>query len=448
MPRCASSVIVWRCRKTLKKLRKKFIVSNMALVGVVLIVMFFVLTIVTYAFERQQTIGALQEALRGGRVLAFFPNGDSVMVDGVQSLDSEGETDDERRSSVVLIALYDKNRVLAYDTSINSDFTDSEINALLKYVRETDDEGGIITAYNVRFLKIATDEGTKVAFANRDSEIATFAFLLRLYFFVTMVILAIMFLISDYMAKKAIEPVEKSWEKQNQFVADASHELKTPLTVILANMDIMQANKDSTIWEQNKWIENTKSEATRMAELVGDMLFLARSDANMDQQYNFEELNFTSVVEDCVLTFESVAFEKGMTLSSQVAPDLYAYADQTRIKQAVMVLIDNAIKYSGENGHIFVQAEGNQKNVKLTVANTGTEIPKEKQEHLFERFYRVDESRTRERGGYGLGLSIAKNIIEAHGGTIGLEYSNEKGTCIGFSIPTKQGREPIKLKRQ
>lgn len=419
----------------------------MALVGVVLLVMFFVLTIVTYAFERQQTIAALEEALRGGRVMAFFPNGDSVMVDGVQSLDSDRNTDDEKRSAVVLIALYDDKKVLAYDTSVNSDFTDSEIDALLKYVRETDDQRGIIPAYNVRFVKADAADGTKVAFADRTSEISTFAFLLRLYFFVTLIIFGIMFLISDHMAQKAIEPVEKSWEKQNQFVADASHELKTPLTVILANMDIMQANKDSTIWEQNKWIENTKSEATRMAELVGDMLFLARSDARIDQQYNFEELNFTSVAEDCVLTFEPVAFEKGMTISSQIAPDLYAFADQARIKQVIMVLIDNAIKYSGENGHIFIQADGNPRNVKLTVANTGPEIPKEKQEHLFERFYRVDESRTRERGGYGLGLSIAKNIVEAHGGTIGLEYSNEKGTCIGFSIPTKQGREPIKLKR-
>jgi len=202
-------------------------------------------------------------------------------------------------------------------------------------------------------------------------------------------------------------------------------------------MDIMSLNPDSTVEEQMKWIENTKSEAKRMTQLVNDMLFLAKSDAAVEQGYSFMNANLSSLAEDCVLTFESVAFEKGVYLRSVVPEDIYVTMDEAKIKQVIMILLDNAIKYVDDNGTIFLTLAQNGRQAKLLVANTGPAIPKEKQKHIFERFFRADDSRARDRGGYGLGLSIAGNIISAHKGKLSLEYSNEKGTCFSIVLPCK-----------
>lgn len=431
----------------LKKLRKQFILSSLIPIFLVIVFAFFALTLITYSYERSQTVSALRAVLEGNINVAFFPS-EELVKNLPSGAGPSKEYNEERLSSVELIALVDSDRNVAiWESSVYSDIDESDAKELISEALDGIDKTkgkelvGLIAGENLRYLAISTDNGYKIAFSDRSSEIDTIVFMLRVFAIVGVAIMGLLFLIADYMARKAIEPVEKSWNEQNRFVADASHELKTPLTVILANMDIMQANKDSTVWEQNKWIENTKSEATRMTDLVNDMLFLARSDAHVDQSYNFQEINFSHVAEDCVLSFESVAFEKGIDLSSNIPLDLFATADEARIKQVMMVLIDNAIKYVSDKGSIFVTAEGNQRQVKFSVSNTGDPIPKEKQAHLFERFYRVDDSRAREKGGYGLGLAIAQNIMEAHGGTIGLEYSNEKGTCFAITLPLKQAKK-------
>ena len=421
----------------LKKLRRQFILSNMVLVGIVIVLVFCILTVVVYGYERRQTIAAMETTLSGNMSMIFFPDGRVAEFLPQHKIDDS--VAQERLSCVSLVAVLDKDgNTAVYETSVNYDYSTKDIRNMINEAMSRENDTGILTQGNARFLRQELKSGYIVVFADRGLENSTLLFTLRLDFIAIFCILAVMFLISDYMARKAIEPVEKSWNDQQRFVADASHELKTPLTVILANMDIMQANKDATIWEENKWIENTKSEATRMTELVNDMLFLARSDANIDQSYNFQNINFSKLSEECVLTFESVAFEKGINFSSNIPMDIFLTADETRIKQVIMILIDNAMKYVDDNGSIFVTAENTGKHVKFSVANTGTPIEPHKQAHLFERFYRADDSRAREKGGYGLGLSIAQNIITAHGGKIGLEYSNENGTCFAFSLPIKQ----------
>lgn len=421
----------------LKKLRRQFIFSNMLLVGIVIILVFCILTVVVYNFERRETISAMRASLVGNMSEVLFPNGRVARF--LPQSKGEDDVSHERLYCVSLIVVVDKNgELLAYETSVNYNYSTQQIRNMISAAMEREGDTGILSPGDVRFLRQEIKDGYKIAIADRSFENNSLLFVIRLNFFAILSILAVMFLISDYMARKAIEPVEKSWNDQQRFVADASHELKTPLTVILANMDIMQANKDATIWEENKWIENTKSEATRMTELVNDMLFLARSDANIDQSYNFQNVNFSKLSEECVLTFESVAFEKGINLASSIPMDMFTCADEARIKQVIMILIDNAMKYVNDNGSIFVTAENTGRHIRFSVSNTGQAISPEKQSHIFERFYRADDSRAREKGGYGLGLSIAQNIISAHGGKIGLDYSNEQGTCFAFTIPIRQ----------
>lgn len=428
----------------LKKLRKQFILSSIIPIALITVFAFLGLTATTFYYERSQTITALTAALEGNVNSVFFPN--EEIAENFSSINSNSkQLNEERMSSVELIATIDKDKKIAFwISSTNSDISEDDAKNLIEDVvgkigndkRAT----GVIPTYNYRYLIVSTPNGYRVAFSDMTSEITTFLFLVRIFGLISVLILGMMFLVADYMARKAIEPVEESWCAQNRFVADASHELKTPLTVILANMDIIQANKDSKVWEQNKWIENTKSEAARMTELVNDMLFLARSDAQIDQSYNFQEINFSHTAEDCVLSFESLAFEKGISLSSAIPSDLFIVADETRVKQAMMILIDNALKYVNDKGNIFVTAEGNQRQIKFTVANTGEPIPADKQKYLFDRFYRIDDSRAREKGGYGLGLPIAHNIMDAHGGSVNLEYSNENGTCFALCFPIRRNK--------
>ncbi|NLL63390.1 MAG: HAMP domain-containing histidine kinase [Ruminococcaceae bacterium] len=407
----------------------------MLMVILVLFALFFSLTYVTYSFQVQLSEEALKTALTCNPGDALFTNGKVVVCD-----EQNFDKNNDKLHTVFLIVVTDKEgKITASDTSANMFVSPENVRKVTELALRDEEDIGIISSYTVRFMKIPHESGGyKIAFADRTSEVAIMAFLIRLYFAATLFMCAIMYLISRHMAKKAVEPVEKSWEDQSRFIADASHELKTPLTVILANMDIMDLNPDSTVAEQKKWIDNTKSEAKRMTELVNDMLFLARSDAAVDQRYNFMDVELASVVKECILAFESVAFEKGIQFSVvSILDNIIVNGDEAKLKQAIMILLDNALKYVDKKGSIMVSMARTQRYVKILILNTGKPIPIEKQKNLFERFYRTDDSRSREVGGYGLGLAIASNILEYHNGRAALEYSDENGTCFSYTLPIK-----------
>ncbi|MDD6807690.1 MAG: HAMP domain-containing sensor histidine kinase [Oscillospiraceae bacterium] len=417
----------------LKKLRKKFIFSNMFLVSIIILLVFSSLFFSNYYRERRESLDALQ-AVANNTILNYEINKHKY----VGNLNfSEYVPLSNAVSTVAVLSQVDKyGNILAYGVSGNVTASKELINKAINHAYKSSSSDGVISGMGVRFLKVENKVGGyNIAIADITAENATLAFLFRAYLIGALFILAIMFLISDYMAFKAISPVEKSWKNQNRFVADASHELKTPLTVILANMDIISSNPNATIEEQKKWIENTKSEATRMTDLINDMLFLAKSDAAVEQSLNTMEVNLSNLCEECALTFEAVAFERGVTLNSAIAPNVIARVDEAKMKQAIIILLDNAIKYVDDSGVITLALETNSKNIKISVFNTGDPIPLDKQKHIFERFFRAEESRARDRGGYGLGLSIAGNIMQAHKGRLDLEYSDSRGTCFNLIVP-------------
>ncbi len=422
----------------LKKLRRQFVLSNMFLVGIVVVTVFSVLAYITYQYEETQSVEALRNALSGKASGVIFSDGSRFIVTN-SSKSEEDERVNEKERTIFLMALTNADsELLISETAFGTDLDVDTIQRLVNIALNSEDDVGVIPTYLVRYMRAPTDSGGyKIAFADRSNEVETLHFMVKLYIFSGLFVMSIMFLISDYMAHKAISPVEKSWNNQKRFVADASHELKTPLTVILANMDIVSANPDSSVGEQKKWIDNTKSEANRMTQLVNDMLFLAKADADAPLSYNFMMTNLSNLAEDCVLTFEAVAFEKGIHLTSDIPHGISIVLDEAKIKQVIMILLDNAMKYVNDSGSIFVTMDSTSKQTKLVVANTGGAIPKDKQKHIFERFFRVDDSRARKQGGSGLGLSIAENIIKAHKGRIALEYSNEKGTCFSITLPNK-----------
>lgn len=234
---------------------------------------------------------------------------------------------------------------------------------------------------------------------------------------VALVMLAVIYVTSRYFANRSIAPVREAFDKQKRFIADASHELKTPLAVISTNADVMLANDTRTIGEQAKWLHRIKSETERMSTLTNELLYLTQmDDARAEKLY--VPFQISEAVESVILTMEAVIFEQSLSLDYEIEPGLTVTGSAEQIKQVVMILVDNAIKYNRPEGAISLTLRKHHGRIQLSVTNTGKGIPEEHLGKVFDRFYRTDTARSRQQGGYGLGLAIAKSIVEQHKGKI------------------------------
>ena len=231
----------------------------------------------------------------------------------------------------------------------------------------------------------------------------------------------IIILAARILALRITKPVAESFDKQKQFIADASHELKTPLSVIIASADALESNPT-----EKKWLTNIKTESERMNKLIADLLELAKSEAVNDKsEFAYGELS--KLVEKSALTFEGVLFENGVTLEEDIEPGIWLNMNYYKIQQLMSILLDNAVKHSEKGGTVNVMLR-RDKGIVLAVTNEGEGIPKGEEEKIFERFYRADESRNRNENRYGLGLAIAKNICQLHDAQLTAKSENGKTT--------------------
>ena len=245
--------------------------------------------------------------------------------------------------------------------------------------------------------------------------------------------LLLLLLVSVLLSFWATRPVERAWRQQRQFLSDASHELKTPLTVILSNAELLYGT--GLAEKPARWTDNIRSEARQMKSLVEEMLILAQAD-NAVQTAVMAELSLSDTAQDCALAFEPVAFESGKTLEYHIQEDLGVLGDGDRLRQLISILLDNAIKYGQEGGAITLTLYKTDRFARLTVSNPGEPIPAEQLPRLFERFYRADASRG-EQSGFGLGLPIAQTIANEHKGLLKAE-SDAVSTRFIFTMPLKK----------
>ena len=233
-------------------------------------------------------------------------------------------------------------------------------------------------------------------------------------------VLALIFLLS----KKAVKPIAESYEKQRQFITDANHELKTPLTLILANAEIAQDELG-----KNEWLDDIMSEGQRMTELVNQLVALSRMDEE-NSKLNVVQIPFGELVFDTVSEFEALAKGRGKTLSVSIDRSIIYSGDEMLLHRLVGILLDNAVKYCDEGGEIKVNLE-KRRRIILSVENTYTSVGEIELNKLFDRFYRADKAR-KFTGGYGVGLSMAKSIVEKHKGEV-TAYKKDKSN-IGFKV--------------
>lgn len=222
--------------------------------------------------------------------------------------------------------------------------------------------------------------------------------------------LIIFFFLSVFLAKKIVNPLEESYQKQKQFISDAGHELKTPISVVSANAELLSREIGD-----NRWLSNIQYENERMGILVAQLLDLTRTE-NVTPQT--QRIDFSRLVAGEALPFESVAFEKGLVLNSNITKGVVVEGNSTQLKQIVSILLDNAVRHSKELGGVYLSLTKEHGFSVLSVINKGDEIPAEQRERIFERFYRIDTARNGEDRHYGLGLAIAKAITAAHKGNI------------------------------
>ncbi|MCQ2981814.1 MAG: ATP-binding protein [Treponemataceae bacterium] len=240
-------------------------------------------------------------------------------------------------------------------------------------------------------------------------------FLLKIFLPLFICVLVVSVVLGWFFSIWAVKPVEKVINKQKRFISDASHELKTPLSSIRANLDVLVEETG-----ENKWTEYIRDEVDHMSSLVKDLLTLARFE-NSNQRLEMQSFDLSGAILRAVLPYESKCFEEGRTLVMDITPGITMKGDERSIKQVAVIFLDNAIKYSEQGSVITVAVRKEGKQILVAVRNTGQGIEDNQKTKVFERFYRVDSSHNRDTGGYGLGLSIAQGIAEQHHGHLELE---------------------------
>ena len=407
----------------LAKLRREFVAITMVLVGLVLLGVLgssFASSAVT---QRDLTRQALERALEGD-------------VSGVRFGDSTGQDGPDVMLTVTLNVYWDGSAEKVSDSLL--DIGDDTLEDVLNEVMASSDPLGESSTYPISWLRADAPWGWRVALADTYSRDATLRAQAKNDIVIFAASMGVVFVMAYLFSGWALKPVAKAWERQRRFVSDASHELKTPLAVILANTQILEG--DQTLPDEaRRWVDSTSDEAKHLQGLVEDLLTLARADeqeaSGTTSPTTRPGVDVTGLVSGCALEFDAVAFERGCSIECDLAEGVTATADPDQLRRVVRTLLDNATKYADAGTAVTVRLVRDGRRARLAVNNRGEVISPDALEHLFDRFYRTDGARERQKtGGFGLGLAIAKSLVEAMGGKISAASSERDGTTFTVTL--------------
>lgn len=437
----------------LAALRRRFIVVVMTTISVMLVFIMLIIIAGNVQHYKNVAFESLHSLINLTNPVNTFSSDDQPLTvenadpgdtmpesDPPPSTSSRLDAEDQKAALAlpgIVVALSEDGADAEVIFSRNMDTSDATVQKLVSAVLSAAESEGTLAEYDLSYSMRQTPEGTKIAFVDRSYETSNIRSLLlwSLLGFVA-AWLAFLFLVWR-LSSWVFRPVEEAWSQQRQFIADASHELKTPLTVILANLRILGNHREDTIANQMRWIESSDQEALRMKKLVSDMLLLARNDADETQPLATEPVLFSDVVLGAILSFESVALDNSLRIHDEITPDIVVDGDKAQLEELVGILLDNACKYAAPESVISVRLTRQERSVHLAVHNKGDAFDDDAIAHLFERFYRLDQSRTRQTGGYGLGLAIADSICQRHQGHISAANEDE-GVTFHVTLPVAQ----------
>lgn len=442
-----------------RKLRNRFLIINMSIISVVMAAAFSVVFFTTYTNVKAENVAKLNAVpditIAMSSISASIMAESGVLLPGSTApratavriiphdyhlsfsirVDENGELREvlsfidmtkESYQNIAQIAWQEKkdNSIIRLDGKEWMYKVSPEVKVRMAHETSLFAENKMENYYQINFLDVTESNETLTG-------------LLVILLCVGLAMLIIVFIISFYFANWAIQPIAVAWDKQKQFIADASHELKTPLAIINANSDALLINAEESVGSQKKWIDYIKAEVVRMGGLISDLLYLAKTE---DGSMRLKEISFNmgALAIEVVRSMEAVALEKNITIRQEYSTDVMIKNDLEKVKQVICILLDNAIKYTDESGRIDICMKKGKHQLTFTMENSGAGVPKKDLDKLFDRFYRADPARTRASGGYGLGLSIAKALVEGMGGKIHAESVENRSTTFVFSLPLRK----------
>ena len=399
----------------IRHLRWKVVATNMLLISLVLLAVFAAVVLISRANYRESVQQQLYQALESGDYGSRQPG-----AEGIPCFVAE---------------VYASGMARVAGNSYYDLSDQSQLAAIVTEALAQEEDTGLLADFHLRYLRKTGYTSTLIAFTDTTLESTTMRSMAAVCSLAGSAALLVLFLCSYLLSGVVTRPVGAAWAQQEQFLSDASHELKTPLTVILSSAELLN---QSALPEQAVYIDNIREESRRMKLLVEDMLTLSRAQRSAgslpEQTADLSEAAMTAA-----LRFEPVAFEAGKRLEYDIAPELPVRGDGGKLGQALAALLDNAVKYSAGGTDIRLTAEKQGRFAVVTVADSGPDIPADKLPHIFDRFYRADEART-DGDSFGLGLPIAKAIIDAHRGTLRCE-SGGGVTRFIITLPLAAGKQ-------
>ena len=405
-----------------KKLRLKFIMLSMlALLGLLTVIIAGI-NIINY----NSIIKELDETLY---ILAnnkgIFPEVDEYSRFGL-SKDLSPEAPYQNRYFSVLfdtdgeVLQADTGQISAVDTEQAIEYAES--------ILSSDSKSGFVGNY--RYICYVEDSGIRITFLDCREKVEAFKYFLYASLIMAMVGYLIFFVIILFFSGRIVRPVIESYEKQKRFITDAGHEIKTPLAIIKADVEVLEMDL-----EENEWLTDIKNQSNRLTDLTNDLIYLSRMEEANDK-LQMIEFPLSDVSDEMADSFRMMAQSKNKTFICQIEPMLTLKGNEKSIRQLISILLENAMKYSPDGGTVSITVAKQNKNITLSVYNTTTlPVPGESLPMLFERFYRVDASHNSETGGHGIGLSVAKAIVTAHSGKIQAKTDSGNSLTITASFP-------------
>ena len=422
----------------IRALRKKFIAAAIVAVFLVLLVLIGSINLLNYrslVSDADSTLQILAEN-KGSFPRQMFREQDrpselQTPPDGGNDGpfgERRGDSRELAYQSRFFTAWFSDDKLSLINLDNLASLSEEEAAALAESVYASGREKGFAEEY--RYRRAACDGETLLVFLNCQRELATFRDFLYASIGISLGGTLAVFLLLLVFSGRIVRPIAESYEKQKRFITDAGHELKTPITIIRADADVLASELDG----ENEWIADIRKQTGRLAELTEDLIFLSKMEEE-NPALQMEALSLSELVDETAQSFQSLALAKGKRFSASVAPELQVKGDEKALAKLVSILLDNAMKYSPENGTVELRLDHAGRNARLIVRNSTPPMEKGSADRLFERFTREDRSRNSESGGFGLGLAIAKAVTEAHKGTIHAQSEDGASLTVTAELP-------------